>query len=206
MLKRARALDGSAALAAIASFAAAALFAGPASAFKASTAIQAAGGALTKGYQAAPALMLGLALAFGLSLITLLSFARRPAALPAERSWRHKGDSPATDYDVAESAPDLEAAALHPFLEFDDARGGRCSLLRDMLRIGREDDNDIRIPAESVQRYHAAIHREDYDDWHITALSGAGSFIVNGKRCSEALLHDGDVIQLGPGRMRFRAG
>jgi pSer/pThr/pTyr-binding forkhead associated (FHA) protein len=84
----------------------------------------------------------------------------------------------------------------------------RCAIPRDMLRIGREDDNDIRIPSGAVHRYHAAIHREDYDDWHITDLSGVegNGMIVNGRRCCEAQLRDGDLIQLGPGRLRFRAG
>ena len=84
----------------------------------------------------------------------------------------------------------------------------RCAIQRDMLRIGREDDNDIRIPNSSIHRYHAAIHREEYDDWHMTDLSGVegNGLIVNGRRCFEARLTDGDLIQLGPGRLRFRDG
>lgn len=84
----------------------------------------------------------------------------------------------------------------------------RYAIRRDMMRIGREDDNDIRISNDAVHRYHAAISREDLDDWRITDLSGldGNGVIVNGRRCGQSLLHDGDVIQLGPSRLRFRAG
>ncbi len=77
-----------------------------------------------------------------------------------------------------------------------------------MLRIGRAEDNDIRIPSEGVQRYHAAISREDFGDYSITDLTGldGSGVIVNGQHCGAARLHDGDIIELGPGRLRFHAG
>ena len=84
----------------------------------------------------------------------------------------------------------------------------RFDILRDMLRIGRAEDNDISIPSEGVHRYHAAISREDFGDYTITDLTGldGSGVIVNGRHCDAAHLHDGDIIELGPGRLRFHAG
>lgn len=207
MLKNARALESSMVIAAISAFAVAATSAAPAFATGSSGLVSTASGLLAKGYEAAPALMLGLVFSIVLSVITLFTIAVRPIAFPAKSEWRRKGEALVAEQPAEwQGNADAVTGAPQPFLEFDGVRGGRCALLSDMLRIGRDDDNDIRIAALSVQRHHAAIHREDYDDWHITALADGSSVVVNGKRCSEALLHDGDIIQLGPGRMRFRAG
>jgi hypothetical protein len=162
---------------------------------------------LLEGYRAAPALMLGLALAAGLPLLTMAIKILEPLTRSPDATRRYRpGRKEEFDADVA------DVRGLHrssPFVEVENGgRGLRCAILRDMLRIGREDDNDIRIPSRFVHRYHAAIHREDYDDWHITDLTGVESngMIVNGRRCCEARLNDGDLIQLGPGKLRFRVG
>jgi hypothetical protein len=165
------------------------------------------GAAISEGYRAAPALMLGLALAIVLPMLTILARIIRPLtrSLDATRRYRPGRDD---DFD-AEVATATSGPVGHPFVEIEGGgRDVRCTIQRDMLRIGREPDNDIRIPGGSIHRYHAAIHREDYDDWHITDLSGVdgNGLIVNGRRCCEARLSDGDLIQLGPGRLRFRDG
>lgn len=159
-------------------------------------------------YRTAPALTVGLLLAVFLPILSSLIRLSKPLtrSKDATRVYRPKpGRMDAFDAAV------LQGPAIprrQPFIEIENGRGMRCAILRDMLRIGREDDNDIRIPSRYVHRYHAAIHREDYDDWHITDLTGVESngLIVNGKRCCEARLNDGDLIQLGPGKLRFRAG
>jgi hypothetical protein len=164
------------------------------------------GSANVEGWRAAPTLMLGLALAAGLPLLTLLARMIRPLTRSPEATRRYR---PGHDDNFVAEIANLAGAAGHPFVEIEAGGKGRCCAIpRDMLRIGRENDNDIRIPNASVHRYHAAIHREDYNDWHITDLSGleGNGLIVNGRRCCQARLSDGDVIQLGPGRLRFRAG
>ncbi len=161
---------------------------------------------ISRGYRAAPALMLGLGL---LAVMPLMAIAApifsRPRRTP-ESTRRYKVSA---SEDVADDITGDEAERpAHAFLEVVGGSETRFAILRDMLRIGREDDNDIRIPSTAVHRYHAAIHREQLDDWYITDLSGTdGNGIrVNGQRCSDARLSDGDVIELGPGRLRFRAG
>jgi pSer/pThr/pTyr-binding forkhead associated (FHA) protein len=149
-----------------------------------------------------------LVLAICLPLLAVLIRMSRPLTRSeyATRRYRPRRDD---EFD-ANVADDAAAGGLrrHPFVEIENGRGQRCAILRDMLRLGREDDNDIRIPSRYVHRYHAAIHREDFDDWLITDLTGVESngLIVNGKRCCEARLNDGDLIQLGPGKLRFRFG
>jgi hypothetical protein len=163
--------------------------------------------AIFEGYRAAPALMLGLAAAFVLPIVAVLARFSRPLAISPDVTRRYRPDrDDEVDADLA--TPPTNSSG-HPFVEVVSGNSQmRCTILGDMLRIGREDDNDIRIPSSAVHRYHAAIHREDYDDWHITDLSGVegNGLIINGRRCHEARLHDGDLIQLGPGRLRFRAG
>jgi hypothetical protein len=163
--------------------------------------------AIFEGYRAAPALMLGLALAIGFPMLTLLARITRRLTRSRDATRRYR---PGRDKDLdAKIATATNGRGGHPFVEIEaGGTGMRCAIQRDMLRIGREDDNDIRIPNGSIHRYHAAIHREEYDDWHITDLSGVegNGLIVNGRRCCEARLTDGDLIQLGPGRLRFRDG
>lgn len=165
--------------------------------------------AIGHGYRAAPALMLGLGMLLaipGLVVATRLLawFQRAPEATRRYRARRDDALSDASDED--EGLPPLRSGRA--FVEIVGVQNAHYALLRDMVRIGREDDNDIRISSKAVHRYHAAIHREDHGDYRITDLSGVdgNGVVVNGQRCSDARLNDGDIIELGPGRLRFHAG
>jgi hypothetical protein len=163
--------------------------------------------ALSEGYRVAPALMLGLALAIASLLLAVwMRIAQRTAGFSAEATRRCRM---ASDDDAPEAALTREPALLihagQPFVEIEAGRSTmHCAIAGDMLTIGRGDDNDIRIPSRAVHRYHAAIHRED-DNWHITDLSGVEGvgLTVNGRRCGETCLSDGDLIRVGPGKLRF---
>ncbi|MGL4396561.1 MAG: FHA domain-containing protein [Hyphomicrobium sp.] len=170
--------------------------------------------AIQFGYRAAPALMLGLVMLVAMPVIAL--------AARIQRWWRHastrarRGARSAARHCAALADDemsgmidgDMATPPGHAYLEIVGQRPLRFTILRDMFRIGREDDNDIRISSDAVHRYHAAIHREEFGAYRITDLSGlTGQGIsVNGERCDDAFLHDGDVIDLGPGRMRFHSG
>ena len=182
--------------------------------------------AIGSGYRAAPALMLGMAMLPLVPLTLLLSrmFGWAVKSREVTQIYR-KGrllQRAVAANGVAVSAPGQSSAAQfppgHAFLELVGPTApaaapagftpARFAILRDMLRIGREEDNDIRISSRAVHRYHAAIHREDVGSYRITDLSGfqGNGVVVNGRRCDEAELHDGDLIELGPGRLRFHAG
>lgn len=165
-----------------------------------------AGTLFSDGYRAAPALMLGVVLATVLPLLTMFMKISEPLRRSPEATRRYRPGR--NEKFEAEVANTLGSRNRLPFVEIESTGAKmRCAIPRDMLRIGREHDNDIRISSRSVHRYHAAIHR-DSDDWHITDLTGVESngLIVNGRRCCEARLNDGDLIELGPGKLRFRAG
>jgi len=162
--------------------------------------------AIVAGYRAAPALMLGLAMLVAVPAIALVCWLylgvqrrSRLARIAAERG--------APDAD--EPAPALPG---HAFVEMvgptASSSRARFAILNDMLRIGREEDNDVRIAEAAVHRYHAAILREDFGCYRITDLSGGeGTGVrVNGQPCEDVRLRDGDLIELGSGRLRFHAG
>lgn len=152
------------------------------------------------GYRAAPALMLGLLALVAVPVTALLAgLARR---LQTRRRLRA---SAAEAVEFVEPCAPLQRYA---FLELLDERGRRIALQHDMVRIGRESDNDIRIRSNRVHRYHAAIHREEFGIYRLTDLGGEGGngISVNGTMCRETQLEDGDLIELGPGRLRFHAG
>jgi pSer/pThr/pTyr-binding forkhead associated (FHA) protein len=76
---------------------------------------------------------------------------------------------------------------------------------RTMVRIGREEDNDICLSAHTVHRYHAVIRRTTEGEVVITDLSGddGNGVLVNGVRVSEARLTKGDTIKVGEVKLRF---
>lgn len=167
--------------------------------------------AIAQGYAAAPALVLGIAFLLTLPAIAALQPVVRYVQRSQDATRRYRPvDTDAAVEPVSGDATGVpgmpQRCSAHAFLEVVGVSGTHFAILRDMLRIGREDDNDIRIPSTAVHRYHAAIYREHSDDWHIADLSGreGNGIRVNGQRCCDARLADGDIIELGPGRLRFR--
>lgn len=161
---------------------------------------------IERGYNAAPALMLGLAAALSIPLLATAASITRHSQRSRDATRRYRGRHDAAINEKISG--EAIGVSSHAFVEIVGGSQARFAILRDMFRIGREDDNDMRIPSAAVHRYHAAIYREDLGDWFVADLSGieGNGIAVNGKRCAETQLHDGDVIDLGPGRVRFRTG
>ena len=74
------------------------------------------------------------------------------------------------------------------------------------VRIGRHEDNDLKLDEESVHRRHAVVHMTPQREFVITDLSGnEGNHVyVNDQRCEKKSLRDGDVIKLGKVQLRFQ--
>lgn len=160
--------------------------------------------ALAAGYRAAPALML--------CLIALVVVPLTAAIAATARWWRRRGELALIAQKSANPGEPIDQPR-HAALEVlsgssKQLESARIELTHDMVRIGREEDNDIRIRSKRVHRYHAAIYREDFGIYRIADLAGSegNGLSINGRTCDEALLRDGDVIELGPGRLRFHAG
>jgi pSer/pThr/pTyr-binding forkhead associated (FHA) protein len=83
--------------------------------------------------------------------------------------------------------------------------GERFFLDRPRLVIGRDPESDIFLNDMTVSRAHAVV----FSDEHGVRVADAGSLngtYVNGAVAEEAVLSDGDVLQIGTFQMLFLSG
>jgi len=73
------------------------------------------------------------------------------------------------------------------------------------LRIGRDESNDMHLEHPLVSRDHAKVLFEDGCYKIIDTGSTNGTY-VNGKRVREILLHEQDIVQIGPFRFGIQDG
>ncbi len=81
--------------------------------------------------------------------------------------------------------------------------GREFACIRNELKIGRFDDNDIALDHRSLSRTHCKVVREDNGEWRIVDLQSANGLMVNGEPYSQIALRSGDVIELGHLKMKF---
>lgn len=157
-------------------------------------------------YERAPALVLGLAVLLALPPLAFLGVVvRRGRVAGAERAdstqlFRRGASRPRLDVE-----PVRGERPLWPSQAWIEIPGAGRRAIGDIVRLGRDVDNDICLEDKTVHRYHAAIHRTDEAAYVITDLShsGGNGILVNGRRTQEGLLHDGDTIELGQTKLRF---
>ncbi len=94
---------------------------------------------------------------------------------------------------------------VYAWLEKLDGSGQRIAVKATSLRIGRHEDNDLRFEEPEVHRRHAVLHSTPQREFIITDLSGQGGngVKVNSKKIEKAQLRDGDVVEIGPVRLKF---
>lgn len=160
-------------------------------------------------FSRAPALMLGLIAVIVAPLLAVAGLMLRAApkteeAAAATRVVRRSGVSSSGRQ---ASAADEESFAwpAKAWVEVEGAPGGRHEIGLGMVRIGRDDDNEIRLAAKTVHRTHAVVHRTSDADFMVTDVSGVGGngVVLNGNRVNEARLSHGDRIELGEVALRF---
>lgn len=151
-------------------------------------------------------------LVISLSTLVLLPFLALPGLF---LGWRMARGISAAQSSRRNSGPPL---ALPPptlgpaWIKIEGKTEGRGSAMTritgEMLRIGRESDNDVCLQDRSVHRYHALIHRSPDAEYFITDISGAsGNGIwVNGIKQRAVALYSGDLIRLGGIDVRFERG
>lgn len=91
------------------------------------------------------------------------------------------------------------------WLEMLDGNATRHPLQMTNVRIGRHSDNDVCLQNDSISRRHAVLHYDaDSKHFKITDLGTENGVIVNKVRQTNHDLNDGDLIELGEVRLRFR--
>jgi hypothetical protein len=99
-----------------------------------------------------------------------------------------------------------EAGIVYGWLDMLDGNASCYPLQTTNVRIGRHHDNDICLLNDSISRRHALLHyNADNGRFMITDLGGGNGVIVNKVRQKSHDLNDGDLVELGEVRLRFRA-
>lgn len=154
-----------------------------------------------EGYAAAPALMIGLA---AMMLVPVLALGGVVAGLAARRSAEHCAATIAAA-GPAEMAED--PATPCAWITIEGETPPRRVMAREMLSIGRQDDNLVQLEDASVHRHHALLHRAPDARIFVRDLSGRGGngVKVNGERVSVRALKNGDRIEVGAKVLTFEA-
>ena len=80
--------------------------------------------------------------------------------------------------------------------------GQRFALDDDSISLGREPDNLLVIPDDSISSMHGVILR-DGDSWRVRDRGSTNGIRVNGRDIIESALGDGDELELGMVLFRF---
>jgi hypothetical protein len=167
---------------------------------------------LMEGYQRAPVLVIVLSALLILPLAALASLAwqawlRRGARQSAISVARRKAEAAEAWTRDAPASKGVPAWPTQAWLSIEGREPGTLPIAGRVMRIGRHEDNDVRLPDASVHRYHAVIERTPEEEFVITDLSGAeGNGVrVNGERLAQSQLVNGDLIELGRARLKFES-
>ncbi len=157
---------------------------------------------LADGWSRAPALMAGLAAIVVVPVLAIAGlainrwFARRSRAAGGLRPIR----------------TELAAAAglgwpCDGWLVVDGGEPMRRAVPRELLSIGRDDDNDLMLDDATVHRHHALLVRNSEAQFVLRDVSGKGGngMKVNGHRVEQIMLADGDRIEIGRVVLKFEA-
>ena len=94
---------------------------------------------------------------------------------------------------------------VYGWLDMLDGNASQYPLRTTNVRIGRHRDNDICLQNDSISRRHALLHfNADNRRFVITDLGGDNGVIVNKIKQQSHELSDGDLVELGEVRLRFR--
>ena len=140
----------------------------------------------------------GAVLAVALLVLVLMirSSARKKRELAAQIAAEQERETA-----LLEEQPRRETALA--WLEMCDGEQTRHSVTITNLRIGRGRHNDLVFRNDSVSGNHAVLEHSRDGVWTITDLNSGNGVIVNGQKESQAVLSEGDIIELGEIKMRF---
>lgn len=84
-----------------------------------------------------------------------------------------------------------------------EGMGRLFELFGSTVRIGRSEENDIALPMDGVSRYHAILELDGNGNFQIRDLQSKNGIIINGQKKDQALLKNGDTVQIGAYLFRF---
>lgn len=125
-------------------------------------------------------------------------------ALDPDREYGDEPDAAGGEGELLRDA--AGQPVVYGWLEMLDADASRHPLRTTNVRVGRHRDNDICLQNDSISRRHAVLHyNAETRRFVITDLGGGNGVIVNKTRYKSRELNDGDLVELGEVRLRFRA-
>jgi adenylate cyclase len=93
-----------------------------------------------------------------------------------------------------------------PELRWVESEAGHCLRLGESpVGVGRASDNQIVLKDFSVSRHHARVEQRG-ELWWVVDLGSTNGVKVNGLYVTDALLADGDELQIGNFALSFRSG
>ncbi len=95
--------------------------------------------------------------------------------------------------------------SLNPKLEFTEGKLSRTSFLlnKNEISIGRVDSNDVVLSDVEVSSQHAKIICIEPKSYKIVDLNSTNGTLINGQPIKEAILNNGDIIEIRPNKIIF---
>lgn len=92
------------------------------------------------------------------------------------------------------------------WIDIEGVADSRRQLGHGLVRIGRQDDNELCIDDATVHRYHAVIYTTLDGEIAIADVSGqnGNGIKIDGERVTQAMLKPGDRLHVG--RVQLRIG
>jgi hypothetical protein len=155
-----------------------------------------ANGIVSTAYERAPVLMIVLAAMLILPVTALAMLLVQSMKL---RARKQAGNRTTDTQPVAMPRAQPSARLIGA-----DGRYIRLPSSKDVIRLGRHENNDIRLGHASIHRHHAVIHANAaaYAITDVSGISGNGLH-VNGQRIHATDLAAGDVITIGDLSLTF---
>jgi len=130
--------------------------------------------------------------------------AEQPAPPPPPAEPEPAADEHESHTMILSALPSLRTMTRLVVLD-GPVHGRQFSLGRQLTTIGRSIGCHVTVEADTVAYDHARVVRTA-DGWQIEAIGGAADLLVNDEPVREArALRNGDVITVGPARLRFES-
>ena len=115
-------------------------------------------------------------------------------------------DAPSSDAWDATTPRAAEPATPETPPSVDRRPTHRLLLPAQAMRIGRTPGNDLILADLGVSRHHAELRKSPTGSYEIVDLGSHNGTFVNGKRVSQAMLTEHDIVNIGHSTFRLAEG